>query len=545
MDARPNPPRGLALLRDPHLNKSTAFTEAEREALGLLGLLPEGIDSAAAQIQRVHLQLARKPNDLEKYIYLSQLQDKDETLFFRVLMSDPNKFLPLVYTPTVGAACLEFGHIIRRPRGLYLSIKRKGRVREILHNWPQRDVRFIVVTSGQRILGLGDLGANGMGIPIGKLALYTACAGVPPQLTLPMLLDCGTDNESLLRDPLYLGLRQARPTVAELDEFVEEFITAVDQEFPHCCIQFEDWAGADAIRLLARYRDRICCFNDDIQGSAAMALAGILGALRITGGRLADQTFLFLGAGSAAIGIVDLLTEVLVLEGIPAEQARARLWLFDINGLLESSRNDLADFHRPYAHSHPPATDFAAAIESIRPTAIIGVSTAAKAFDQRVIEAMARINERPMIFSFSNPTSHSECTAEDAYRWSDGRAIFASGSPFPPVRVNGRTFVPGQGNNAYIFPAIGLAVYASRADRVTDEMFIAAARAVADMVTPEELEVGLIYPPQSLIRETELYAAERVAEVVFERGLARVPAPADLHTFIRSHAYTAEYQPLI
>ena len=311
-------PRGLALLRDPQLNKSTAFTESEREALGLLGLLPEGIDSEETQIQRVHLQLSQKPNDLEKYIYLSQLQDTDETLFFCVLMSDPAQFLPLVYTPTVGEACLQFGHIIRRPKGLYLSIKRKGRVREILRNWPQRDVRFIVVSSGQRILGLGDLGANGMGIPIGKLALYTACAGVPPQYSLPILIDCGTNNETLLRDPLYLGLRQTRPAVAQLDEFVEEFITAVQEEFPNCCVQFEDWAGADAIRLLARYRDRICCFNDDIQGTAAVALAGILGALRITGGKLSEQTFLFLGAGSAAIGIAGLLTERLMLEGISA-----------------------------------------------------------------------------------------------------------------------------------------------------------------------------------------------------------------------------------
>ncbi|MGB3551093.1 MAG: oxaloacetate-decarboxylating malate dehydrogenase, partial [Candidatus Binatus sp.] len=325
-------PRGLALLRDPQFNKSTAFTESEREALGLHGLLPEGIDSEADQIRRVHLQLSHKPNDLEKYIYLSQLQDNDETLFFCVLMSDPVQFLPLVYTPTVGEACLQFGHIMRRPKGLYLSIKRKGRVREILRNWPQRDVRFIVVSSGQRILGLGDLGANGMGIPIGKLALYTACAGVPPQYSLPVLIDCGTNNEALLRDPLYLGLRQTRPPIAQLDEFVEEFITAVQEEFPNCCVQFEDWAGADAIRLLARYRDRICCFNDDIQGTAAVALAGILGALRTTGGKLSDQTFLFLGAGSAAIGISGLLTERLMLEGTSAQDARARLWLFDING---------------------------------------------------------------------------------------------------------------------------------------------------------------------------------------------------------------------
>src|SRR5271169_2649361 len=336
--------RGMAILRDPLLNKSTAFPESEREALGLLGLLPEGIDSEEAQIQRVHLQLSQKPNDLEKYIYLSQLQDNDETLFFCVLMSDPAQFLPLVYTPTVGEACLEFGHIIRRPRGLYLSIRRKGRVREILHNWPQRDVRFIVVTSGQRILGLGDLGANGMGIPIGKLALYTACGGVPPDLTMPVLIDAGTNNEALLRDPLYLGLRRTRPDHAELDEFVEEFMTAVQEVFPGCCVQFEDWAGDDAVRLLARYRDRFCCFNDDIQGTAAVALAGVLGALRITGGRLCEQTFAFLGAGAAGIGIANLLTEAMALEGLSAEQARARIWLFDVGGLVEAARNDIADY---------------------------------------------------------------------------------------------------------------------------------------------------------------------------------------------------------
>ena len=535
-------PHGLALLRDPQFNKSTAFTESEREALGLHGLLPEGIDSEADQIRRVHLQLSQKPNDLEKYIYLSQLQDTDETLFFCVLMSDPVQFLPLVYTPTVGEACLQFGHIMRRPKGLYLSIKRKGRVREILRNWPQRDVRFIVVSSGQRILGLGDLGANGMGIPIGKLALYTACAGVPPQYSLPILIDCGTNNEALLRDPLYLGLRQTRPPIAQLDEFVEEFITAVQAEFPNCCVQFEDWAGADAIRLLARYRDRICCFNDDIQGTAAVALAGILGALRPTGGKLSEQTFLFLGAGSAAIGISGLLTEMMMLDGISADDARARLWLFDINGLLESTRIDLAEFHKPYAHRHSPTKDFLDAIESIKPTAIIGVSTVGKAFNQRVIETMSRINRRPIIFACSNPTSHSECSADEAYRWSDGRAIFASGSPFPPVHLSGKTFVPGQGNNVYIFPAIGLAVYATRATRVTNEMFIAAACAVAEKVTPAQLDAGLIYPPISTILDTELYAAARVAEVIFARGLARVPAPKDIAQFVRAQTYKPEYQ---
>ena len=535
-------PRGLALLRDPRLNKSTAYTESEREALGLLGLLPEGIDTEETQIERVHLHLSRKPNDLEKYIYLSQLQDMDETLFFRVLMSDPAQFLPLVYTPTVGEACLQFGHIMRRPKGLYLSIERKGRVREILRNWPERDVRFIVVTSGQRILGLGDLGANGMGIPIGKLALYTACAGVPPEFTLPVLIDCGTNNESLRQDPLYLGLRRTRPAVEELDEFVEEFVTAVEDEFPNCCIQFEDWAGVDAVRLLARYRERVCCFNDDIQGTAAVALAGILGALRITGGKLSEQTFLFLGAGSAATGIADLLKRSMVLEGTPNHDARQRLWLFDVNGLVESTRNDLADFQQPYAHTHRPCKDFVEAIESLKPTAIIGVSTVAKAFNQHVIEAMARINQRPIIFPYSNPTSHSECTAEEAYKWSQGRAIFASGSPFPPVLLDGKTYVPGQGNNVYIFPAIGLAVYATRATRVTDEMFIAAARAVAEQVTQAELDTGLIYPPQSAILATELHAAERVAAVIFERGLARVPQPENIAQFVRAQTYKPQYR---
>jgi malate dehydrogenase (oxaloacetate-decarboxylating)(NADP+) len=538
-------PHGVEVLRDSHLNKSTAFTEAEREALGLVGLLPEGIDTQEVQIARVNQQLGYKPTDLEKYIYLSSLQDTDETLYYAVLMSDPARFLPLVYTPTVGDACLHFGHILRRPRGFYVAINRRGRVKDILRNWPEPDVRFIVVTSGQRILGLGDLGANGMGIPIGKLALYTACAGVPPQYTLPVLLDCGTNNEGLLREPLYLGLRQTRPDTAQLDEFVEEFIEAVQQVFPRCCIQFEDWAGADAVRLLARYRDRVCCFNDDIQGTAAVALAGILCALRITEEKLTGQTFLFLGAGSAGIGIADLLVEAMTLEGLTPEQARARIWLFDVNGLLESTRTDLADYQRPYAHPLAPTTDFVAAIESIRPTAIIGVSTVAKAFNQRVIETMTRINRRPIIFPYSNPTSHSECSAEEAYKWSEGRAVFASGSPFPPVRYGDRTFVPGQGNNVYIFPAIGLAVYATAARRVTDEMFIAAARAVAEQVTEADLDVGLIYPPQSEILKTELHAARRVAEVIFARGLAGVPEPADFDAFIDSQVYRPEYRTLI
>jgi malate dehydrogenase (oxaloacetate-decarboxylating)(NADP+) len=533
--------RGAALLRDPRLNKSGAFTEAERNALGLVGLLPESVESEETRIRRISQELERLSSNLDKYIFLCALQDTDETLFYRLLRSDPARFLPLVYTPTVGEACLQFSHMTRRPGGLYLSIKRRGRVKEILGNWPQPGVRFIVVTSGERILGLGDLGANGMGIPVGKLALYSACGGVPPQFTMPVVLDCGTNNEALLRDPLYIGLRQTRPSVAELDEFVEEFVAAVQERFPDCCIQFEDWARADAFRLLGRYRDRICCFNDDIQGSAAAVLAGIRNALRITGGELARQTFLLLGAGAAGIGISYLLTQAMALEGLSAEQARSRIWLFNRNGLIESTRGDLLDVQRPYAHRHPPTRDFVAAIESLKPTAIIGVSTAAHAFDRRVIEVMSRINQRPIIFALSNPTSRSECTADEAYQWSEGRAVFASGSPFAPVQYRGRTLTPGQCNNMYIFPAVGLAVYATRASRVTDEMFVAAAEAVAEHVMPAELDDELIYPPQSRILKTEIHAAKRIAKVIFARGLGRVQEPRELGPFFESQVYEPEY----
>jgi malate dehydrogenase (oxaloacetate-decarboxylating)(NADP+) len=538
-------PHGVELLRNPRLNKSTAFTEAEREALGLIGLVPEGIDSNDRQMQRVHFQLSQKNTDIERYIYLSSLQDADETLFYKVLMSDPAHFMPLVYTPTVGEACQKFGHILRRPKGLYLSIKRRGRVREILRHWPERDVRFIVVTDGERILGLGDLGANGMGIPIGKLALYTACAGVPPHLTLPVTLDVGTNNEALLRDPLYLGLRQPRVRGEAYDAFLEEFVTAIQEIFPKCCIQFEDFANFHAVPLLARYRDRVCCFNDDIQGTAAVALAGVIAALRIVGGKLSDQKFLFLGAGSAGIGIAEMLGQAMVQEGLSLREARSLCWFVDVNGLLESSRTDLEEFRKPYAHPHAPIKDFLSAVNALRPTAIIGVSTAPKAFNQAVIEAMSQINERPIIFAYSNPTSRSECTAEEAYEWSHGRAIFASGSPFPPVRWGGKTFVPGQGNNVYVFPALGMAIYATEAKRVTDEMFIRAAMSVAEQVTPDDLDAGLIYPPQSHILSTSLHVAERIAELIFDRGLAGVDRPDDLRSFIAGKVYRPEYPSLV
>jgi len=532
---------GIELLRDPALNKSTAFTEAERQALGLVGVVPDVTETQDLQLQRVNLQLAQKTTDLERYIYLINLLDHNETLFYRTVMSDPARFLPIVYDPTIGEACLKFGHIYRQPRGMYLSMARRGKVKDILKHWPQKDVRFICVTDGGRILGLGDLGANGAGIPIGKLQLYTACAGVPPQYLLPMYLDAGTNNEQYLRDPLYLGMRKTRPATADLYSFVDEFVEAVQEVFPKCCIHFEDWTGADAVHLLERYRDKYCVYNDDVQGTAGITLAGMINAAKLKGTKLKDEKYLFLGAGSAGIGLANLLCSALVAQGMSLTEAQARVYMFDINGLLEASRTDLLDFQEPYAHPHAPTRDFVAAIESVKPTTIIGVSTIGGAFNQKVIEAMARINERPVILALSNPTEHAECTPEQAYTWSKGKAIYAAGVQFEPVHYNGQTFLPGQANNFYIFPAVGMAIFATQAKRVTDEMFIEAGQAVADQVPSELLKQGLLYPLQSNILETEIQTAARVAKLVFDSGLARVPRPTDMVAFIREHVYKPEY----
>src|SRR5712672_3553432 len=465
---------GYDRLHNARLNKGTAFTEAERSAFGLEGLLPPAVLSLELQVARRHDEIVRLENDLLKYLVLSDLQARNETLYYAVLMSDPATYMPIVYTPTVGEACQKFGHIFREPSGIYLPISACGRLKELLSNWPGKDVRFIVVTDGERILGLGDLGAGGMGIPIGKLALYTACAGVPPQYCLPVVLDVGTNNTALLDDPLYLGLRQNRVRGAEYMDFVDEFVEAVQVLYPKCCIQWEDFANLNAVPILARYRDKVCTYNDDIQGTAGVALAGILAASRITGTKLTDQRLLFLGGGSAGTGIAELISLAMAREGLDITEARRRNALFDINGLLVSSRTDLADFQKPFAQDRPPIGTFVEAVKALRPTAIIGVSAVPKLFTHDVIAAMAEINQRPIIFPYSNPTSRSECSAEEAYRWSDGRAIFASGSPFPPVEIGGRKFVPGQGNNVYIFPAMGMAVFATEAKRVTEEMFITA-----------------------------------------------------------------------
>jgi malate dehydrogenase (oxaloacetate-decarboxylating)(NADP+) len=534
--------KGFSVLQDPLLNKGTAFTEKERQTLGLEGLLPPRVDSLELQLGRVHAELDMLDSDLQRYLFLMDLQSRNQTLFFAILMSDPARFMPLVYTPTVGEACQKFDHIFRSTRGIYLPISAKGKLKDILKNWPQKDVRFIVVTDGERILGLGDLGVNGMGIPIGKLALYTAVAGVPPELTLPITLDVGTNNEEYRNDPLYLGLQQPRVRGKAYDDFIEEFVEAVQTLYPKCCLQWEDFANINAVPILAKYKDKICTYNDDIQGTAGIALAGIYGALRISGQKLVDQRFLFMGAGSAATGIAELISLAMVNEGLTIEEARARNSLFDVNGLIISSRKDLADFQKPFAQKIKPCSSFVDAINLIKPTGIVGVSTVPKLFNQQVIEAMSTINERPIIFPYSNPTSRSECTAEEAYKWSKGNAIFASGSPFEPVTLLGKTFIPGQGNNVYIFPAMGMAVLATQSSRVTEEMFIVAAKAVAEQVTQDELDSGLIYPPQSQILNASLRTATKIAEYIFEQGLARVKKPKDIEAHIRKMAYKPVYE---
>jgi malate dehydrogenase (oxaloacetate-decarboxylating)(NADP+) len=533
---------GYDRLHNARLNKGTAFTETERSAFGLEGLLPPAVLSLELQVARRHDEIARLENDLLKYLVLSDLQARNETLYYAVLMSDPATYMPIVYTPTVGEACQKFGHIFRQPRGIYLPISARGRVKELLSNWPEKDVRFIVVTDGERILGLGDLGAGGMGIPIGKLALCTACAGVPPQYCLPVVLDVGTNNQALLDDPLYLGLRHSRVRGDEYAAFVDEFVGAVQQLYPKCCIQWEDFANINAVPILERYRNEVCTFNDDIQGTAGVALAGILASLRITKQKITDQRFLFLGAGSAGTGIAELISQAMAEAGMDIHEARRRNALFDVHGLLVTSRKDLADFQRPFAQDRQPISTFVEAVKALKPTGIIGVSGIPKLFTREVIETMAELNQRPIIFPYSNPTSRSEATAEEAYRWSGGRAIFASGSPFPPVEIGGRKFIPNQGNNVYIFPAMAMALFATEAKRVTDGMFLTAAQAIAEQVSEDNLAAGLIYPPRDRIFSSSLHVAERVAACIFDQGLARVPRPADVGALIRSRVYRPVYR---
>jgi malate dehydrogenase (oxaloacetate-decarboxylating)(NADP+) len=534
-------PRGVALLREPTLNKGTAFTDAERDALGLRGLLPPHVLSQEEQEARILENFRRKPSDLEKYIDLNALHDRNEALFFRIVINHPDEMLPIIYTPTVGLACQQFGHIFQRPRGLFIGAHDRGRIANLLRNWPYHDVRMIVVTDGERILGLGDLGACGMGIPVGKLALYTAGAGVHPTHCLPVILDVGTNNEALRNDPLYVGLKQPRLSGGAYDELVEEFIAATQEVFPGVVVQFEDFANHNAFRLLEKYRNRICTFNDDIQGTAAVALAGILSALRVTGGALPAQKLLFFGAGEAATGIADLVVEAMVAAGVDKALARSRCWLVDSQGLVVKSRAKLATHKLPYAHEHAPTGDFLAAIRALKPTAIIGVAAVGGTFTREVIEEMGRVNQRPIVFALSNPTSKSECTAQQAYEWSGGRALFASGSPFDPVTLGGRTYVSRQGNNSYIFPGVGLGSIVSRTRRITDAMFLAAAQTLAAQVTEADLAQGSLYPPLAKIREVSAHIAAAVAAVAFRHDLAGITAPPDLLAYVRAQMYDPQY----
>ena len=532
---------GTALLNDARHNKSTAFTKEERERFGLRGLLPAAVCGQDTQLTRMLENLRRKEHDIEKYIALRALEGRNERLFYRALIEHTTELLPLVYTPTVGQACREFAHIFRQSRGLYITPEDRGFVRQLLDNWPERDVRVIVVTDGERILGLGDLGANGMGIPIGKLSLYTAFAGIDPSQCLPVQLDVGTNNRELREDPLYLGWNHERVQGDAYDALVEEFVDAVQDAYPNALIQFEDFLTPNAYRLLRRYRDEVLCFNDDIQGTAAVSLAGVYASTRVNGARFEDLRVMFLGAGSAATGIGDLMTRALVDAGLSNEEALRHLWFVDVNGLIVESRDDLMAHNLPYAHAHE-RMDFVEAIRAIRPHVLIGATGQPGTFTREVVTTMAEINARPVIFALSNPTSRAECTAEQAYRWSEGRALFASGSPFGAVELDdGRTMHPAQGNNAYVFPGIGLGAIGSGARRVTDEMFLAAARALADEVSEDDLAKGALYPPLSRIRELSLSVATSVADAAHTAGITRSPRPEDQRAYLDELMYQPYY----
>ena len=534
------PPRGAGLLHDPRLNKGTAFTPAERDALGLRGLLPPRVFTQEEQERRILASLRRTESPLAKYLFLMDLLDRNERLFFRTVGDHLAELLPIIYTPTVGEACHRFGATFRRPRGLYVSARDRGRVREILGNWPERRVGVVVVTDGERILGLGDLGAHGMGIPIGKLNLYTACGGLDPALGLPVMLDTGTDDEALRRNPDYIGLPEPRIRGAAYDDLLDEFVAGVGDAFPGALIQFEDFATPNAVRLLDRYRGRACAFNDDLQGTAAVVLAGLLNAGRLTGRPLAGQTILFVGAG-VAVGVADLIVAALGRSGMAVGEARRRCWFFDRDGLIVEGRAGLAPHQRHYAHPHAGERDLVAAIRALRPTALIGLSGHPDVFGEPVLRAMGAINPRPIVFAMSNPTAQAECTAEAAYRATGGQVVFASGSPFADVEWEGRRHRIAQANNAYVFPGVGLGVVTCRLRRVTDSMFLAAADALAAAASSAELEDGAVYPAISRLREVSLQVAEAVARVGFAEGLATGPEPADLGQHLRAAVYEPAY----
>lgn len=537
---------GYTLLRDPHHNKGLAFTENERDAHYLRGLLPPAVLNQDLQEKRLMHNLRQYKVPLQRYMAMMDLQERNERLFYKLLIDNVEELLPVVYTPTVGEACQKYGSIFRRPQGLYISLKEKGKILEVLKNWPERSIQVIVVTDGERILGLGDLGCQGMGIPVGKLSLYTALGGLRPSACLPVTIDVGTNNEQLLKDEFYIGLKQRRATGQEYAELLHEFMCAVKQNYgERVLIQFEDFANHNAFELLAKYSKTHLVFNDDIQGTASVVLAGLIASLKLVGGSLAEHTFLFLGAGEAGTGIAELIAlEISKQTKAPLEETRKKIWLVDSKGLIVHSRMEsLQHFKKPWAHDHEPIRALLDAVKSIKPTVLIGSSGVGKTFTKEVVEAMTSFNKKPLILALSNPTSQSECTAEEAYTWSKGRAIFASGSPFDPVEYNGKLFVPGQANNAYIFPGFGLGLIMSGAIRVHDDMLLAASEALAAQVTQENYDKGLIYPPFCNIRRISAHIAANVAAKAYQLGLAsRLPRPEHLVKYAESCMYSPVYR---
>ncbi|KAA8540357.1 hypothetical protein F0562_024724 [Nyssa sinensis] len=536
---------GYSLLRDPHHNKGLAFTEEERDIHYLRGLLPPVVVTQELQLKKVMHNIRQYEVPLQRYMAMMDLQERNERLFYKLLIDNVEELLPVVYTPTVGEACQKYGSIFRRPQGLFISLKEKGKILEVLKNWPEKKIQVIVVTDGERILGLGDLGCQGMGIPVGKLSLYTALGGIRPSACLPVTIDVGTNNENLLEDEFYIGLRRRRATGQEYAELLHEFMDAVKQNYGEkVLIQFEDFANHNAFDLLAKYGSTHLVFNDDIQGTASVVLAGLMAALKLVGGTLAEHRFLFLGAGEAGTGIAELIAlEMSKQTQAPLEETRKKIWLVDSKGLIVNSRKEsLQQFKKPWAHQHEPVKELVDAVKAIKPTVLIGSSGAGRTFTKEVIEAMASFNEKPIILALSNPTSQSECTAEEAYTWSEGRAIFASGSPFDPVEYRGKVYVSGQANNAYIFPGFGLGLIISGAIRVHDDMLLAASEALATQVTEENFDKGLIYPPFTNIRKISAHIAANVAAKAYELGLAtRLPQPENLVAYAESCMYSPNY----
>jgi malate dehydrogenase (oxaloacetate-decarboxylating)(NADP+) len=534
------PLTGFMALNSASVNKGTAFTDEERQFHKLRGLLPPKIVSSEIQMERTLKNMHRKQDDIEKYVFLTALQARNEKLFYKLVINHIEEVMPLIYTPTVGQACKEYAHMFRRPRGMYVTAEDKGEIKEVLENWPYKDIKVIVVTDGERILGLGDLGANGIGIPIGKLALYVACAGIEPHQCLPIMLDVGTNNVEFLHDDYYLGLNKNRITGNAYNNFVDEFIQGVKEVFPEALIQFEDFLTPNAYSLLNKYRNEVLCFNDDIQGTAGVALAGIYASTRISGLKFKDMHIMFLGAGSAATGIADLICYALQQEGLSESEARQRLWFVDIEGLLVKGRKGLMPHNEPYLHEHEQF-GFIDAINEIKPNVLIGATGAPNTFTREVVEAMTKVNERPTIFALSNPTSRAECTAMEAYDWSQGKVIFASGSPFAPINYGEKEFTPGQGNNVYIFPGIGLGAIISEATVITEDMFLTAAQVLADQVNQNDLEKGMIYPPLNTIRQVSYNIAFAVAEHAYAGKITRSERPDDLESKIKDYMYNPEY----